>query len=418
MNFWLSASLLDECRHWTSKALSDLDGTGHDEQEMLLRSGLGRSSMFTQGMTSVTHTSLSRSLSIAEARGSTEYQKQTVHGLWWLSLRTMELRKALEVGRRYAELARSDTDLAAAHTGNLMIGISLSYLGEYGEATSALELVIRDYPVALRHRDITWLSIDPPAVALCHLCVCLFSRGLIDAGIRAAERSIEEVRQVGQPFAVCLALAQPAGLLLPEVGAFDTAERHIAAMWELADRHALDSFRAYAVCAKGRVLFMRGDPDAGAAALRCGLAQMEEAGYRLVHPIFRGYLAEALTAAGNADEGLTEAEAALRDAEQMDYMRFVPELLRIHGSVIARRQPEDPAAEQMFRRAIDLARRQQALYWELRAALSLAELWQTQGRLAEARATLAPIYQRFTEGLATPVLVRAGALLRATAGGI
>jgi non-specific serine/threonine protein kinase len=262
------------------------------------------------------------------------------------------------------------------------------------------------------------LCTDPYAAAVGHLSTCLFSCGLIDGAILAAERSIEEARRVGQPINLCLALARTTGLLFPEIGAFDAAERDIATMLELADRHALDTYRARAVCAKGRVLFMRGDPASGAAALRSGLAQMEKAGYRLVGPIFRGYLAEALTAAGNADEGLAEAEAGLREAEQMEYMRFVPELLRIRGSVIAHRQPGDPAAEQMFRHAIDLALRQQALYWELRAVLSLAELWQTQGRLAEAHALLAPIYQRFTEGFAAPVLVRANALLQATGDGI
>jgi non-specific serine/threonine protein kinase len=211
-------------------------------------------------------------------------------------------------------------------------------------------------------------------------------------------------------------MTRPAGLLLPEVGAFDTAARHIAAILEQADRHALGTFRALAACATGRMLFMRGNPDAGAAALRSGLMQMEATGYRSLQTIFRGYFAEALSAAGNPDEGLAEAEAALRFAEQTEYMRFVPELLCIHGSLMALRQPDDAATEQIFLRAIDLSRQQQASYWELRAALGLAECWQTQGRQAEAYALLAPIYRRFTDGFAAPVLVRANALLRATEG--
>ena len=125
--------------------------------------------------------------------------------------------------------------------------------------------------------------------------------------------------------------------------------------------------------------------------------------------------AEALIASGNADEGLAEVEAALRYAEQTEYMRFVPELLRIQGSVIAHSQPGNPKAEQILLRAIDLSQRQGALYWELRAALALGEHWKMQGRRREAYALLSPIYQRFTEGFATPVLIRANALLRATA---
>ncbi len=165
------------------------------------------------------------------------------------------------------------------------------------------------------------------------------------------------------------------------------------------------------------MLFMRGDPASGAAALRSGLAQMEATGYRSLQTIFRGYFAEALTAAGNAEEGLAEVERALHYAEQTEYMRFVPELLRIHGSVVAHGQPSSPKVEQILRRAIDLSQRQGALYWELRAALALAEDWQMQGRRTEVHGLLAPIYARFTEGFATPVLARANALLQATSGG-
>jgi non-specific serine/threonine protein kinase len=413
VTFWLAASLLDECRDWTSKALAELDGTGDDEHEMVLRSGLGQSLLFTEGMTSATQTNLTWALSVAEARGSTEYQKRAVHSLWQISLRLVELRKALQLSRRYAAFAESDNDSAATHTANLMIGMSLTYLAEYVEAASLLERAIHDFPATQRQRNMAWLGMDAPSSAFGHLSTCLLARGTIDAALWAAERSIEAAQQVGQPVAQCLALARPAGLLFPEIGDLDTAERHIAAILELADRHTLPTFRALAVCANGRVLFMRGDPAGGAAALRSGLAQFEATGYRSFHTIFRGYFAEALTAAGNADEGLAEVEAALGFAEQTEYMRFVPELLCIHGRLIGHGRPDDPAAERSFRRAIGLARQQQALYWELCAALNLAELWHKQSRQAEAHSLLAPIYRRFTEGLTAPVLVRADTLLRA-----
>jgi non-specific serine/threonine protein kinase len=412
VNFWLAASLLDECRQWIGKALAELDGTDHDEQEMVLRSGLGLALLFTEGMTSAADASLTRALAIAESRDSVEYRKRTIYGFWLFNARSIELRKALQLGRHYAEIARSGTDPSAMHIADLMIGTTLTYLGEYGEAGSLLERMIRRYPLPQRYGDRARLGIDPPASAFCHLSLGLFSRGLIDAAMQAAERSIEEARQIGQPVALCLALAWPASLQFPAVGAFGTAERHIAAMLEQADRHALDTFHALAVCAKGRLLAMRGDPRSGTAALRRGLAQLEAVAYRLFHVFFRGCLAEALAVAGEVDEGLTEADTALRHAEQMDYMWFLPELFRIRGSIIARRQPDDRVAEEMFLRALDLAHRQHALYWELRAGVSLAEHWQAHARLAEARTLLAPICQRFTEGFAAPILVRAKALLR------
>jgi non-specific serine/threonine protein kinase len=418
VNFWLAASLLDECGNWASKALAQPDGVGHAEQEMVLRSGLGQSLMFTQGMTPATHANLTRALFLAEAIGSIEHQKRAVHGLWQIALRSLELRRALQLSQRYAELARNDPDVEAARTANLMAGMSLVYLAEYVEASRLLERAVHDYSVARRTHDMGSYGINARASAFGHLSPCLLSRGLIDAAIRAAEQSIEAARQVGQPVAVCLALARPAAHLFPEIGAFDTAERHFEAMLEQADRHALPTFRGVALCAKGRVLFMRGDPDAGVAALRSGLAHFAATGYRSFQTPVRGYFAEALTAAGHADEGLAEVEAALLFAEQTDYMHYVPQLLCVYGRLIALRQPDDPAAEQIFKRAINLSHQQQALYWELRAALSLAECWDLQGRRGEAQALLAPICQRFTEGFETPVLVRANALLRAAERGV
>jgi non-specific serine/threonine protein kinase len=417
VNVWLAASLLDECSRWTSKALAELERDAHSEQEMVLRTGLGLSLMFAEGMISTTEANLSQALSIAESRGNTEYEKRAVFGLWRFHMRAMALRKALHLARRYAEFAQSDSDRATTNTSNVMVGISLTYLADYREAATVLERAIRDYPIARRHRDMAWLAIDPPSFASGHLSICLFSRGLIDAAVRVAEQSIEEARQVGQPVALCLAMARAAGLLFSEVGALETADGYIAAMLEQADRYSLDTIRALAVCTRGRVLSLRGEPRAAATALRSGLAQLEGAGYRLFHTIFRGYLAEALAAAGDDDEALAEAEAALHYAEQTDYMRFVPELLRIRGSLTTLRQPDDPAAESMFQRAIELAHQQDALYWELRAGLSLAERWRMQGQFGKAQALLAPIYQRFTEGFAAPVLVRANAFLRGEAPG-
>ena len=69
------------------------------------------------------------------------------------------------------------------------------------------------------------------------------------------------------------------------------------------------------------------------------------------------------------------------------------------------------AAETHFRRSLDIANLQGALSWELRAATSLAQLWQVQGRVGDAYDLLAPVYGRFAEGFGTLDLITARALL-------
>jgi predicted ATPase len=93
-----------------------------------------------------------------------------------------------------------------------------------------------------------------------------------------------------------------------------------------------------------------------------------------------------------------------------------PELQRLTGELLLRQTvPDASQAAACFQQALDVARRQQAKSFELRAAMSLARLWQEPGKRAEARALLAPIYGWFTEGFDTTDLQEARALLDALA---
>jgi predicted ATPase len=96
--------------------------------------------------------------------------------------------------------------------------------------------------------------------------------------------------------------------------------------------------------------------------------------------------------------------------------RWEAELYRLQGELLlARATGQDTEAETCFRQALDIARRQQAKSWELRAAMSLARLWQRRGKRADAHTLLASVYHWFTEGFDTADLQEAKALLEALA---
>jgi non-specific serine/threonine protein kinase len=163
---------------------------------------------------------------------------------------------------------------------------------------------------------------------------------------------------------------------------------------------------------RGSLAAKRGDPEGGLDPLRSGLVEMQEAGYLLFYPFFRAELAAALGAIGRADDGLAEINGAMRFAEENDCLWFLPEILRIKGELLSLHASEDPAiVADLLYRSLSSARHQQALYWELSAATSLAEIMRRQHKGAEARAVLGPVYGRFTEGLAAPKMRQAKALL-------
>jgi predicted ATPase len=123
-------------------------------------------------------------------------------------------------------------------------------------------------------------------------------------------------------------------------------------------------------------------------------------------------LAEAHAAAGQAEAGLGVLTEALALVDHTGERYWEAEVYRLKGDLLLWQSvPDAPQAEACFQQALAVACRQQAKSWELRAAMSLSRLWQQQGKRAEARELLAPIYSWFTEGFDTPDLQEAKALL-------
>jgi predicted ATPase len=152
--------------------------------------------------------------------------------------------------------------------------------------------------------------------------------------------------------------------------------------------------------------------EAGLAQLQQGLADWRASGAELYVPYFLGLQAAAHTRAGRGREGLDLLIDALARADESNEGWFKAELHRLQGeALISQSVREQPEGENCFHRAMELARQQNAGSWELRAATSLARLWRDQGKRAEARDLLAPVYGWFTEGFDTPDLKEAKTLL-------
>ncbi|HEY5868063.1 MAG TPA: hypothetical protein VI542_21305 [Candidatus Tectomicrobia bacterium] len=164
----------------------------------------------------------------------------------------------------------------------------------------------------------------------------------------------------------------------------------------------------------GWALALQGEAAAGVALITQSLAAHEAAGLKLFRPYRLALLAEAYGQAGQCEAGLATLAEALTQVDATEERSWEAELYRLKGVLLLQRLPPDVSqAEACFQQALDVARRQQAKALELRAALSLARLWQGQGQRAAARQLLAPIYDWFTEGFDTVDLQEAQALLDA-----
>ena len=143
-----------------------------------------------------------------------------------------------------------------------------------------------------------------------------------------------------------------------------------------------------------------------------GIAAVRATGAVLLVPYFCIVLAEVCEHLGHTEDGLQALAEAHTLVEQYEERLWEAEIYRLRG-ILLLRQPGTPQteAEACFQQAHDVARHQQATSWELRAAMSLARLWQHQGKRAEAYELLAPIYGWFSEGFDTADLVEAKALL-------
>jgi predicted ATPase len=180
----------------------------------------------------------------------------------------------------------------------------------------------------------------------------------------------------------------------------------------LATEQGFPQWAAMGMSLRGWAPATQGQGEKGMAEVRRGISAYRATGAALLVPYFCTLLADVSDDLGHPEDGLQVLAEAHTLVEQREVRYWEAEIHRLRG-VLLLRQPGTPPveAETWLQQALDVARRQEAKSLELRAAMSLSRLWQQQGKQAEARMLLAPIYDWFTEGFDTADLQEARALL-------
>jgi predicted ATPase len=216
---------------------------------------------------------------------------------------------------------------------------------------------------------------------------------------------------VTQPFSLAQALGNSA-LLHVLSREWDAAEALAAETLEVSVHHGIPDYIAFGGVLAGTASAARGDATKGAALAREGIAGLRRTGWQCFVPILLVHLAAALGESGEADAALETASEALRMTRATGELTWESEALRVLGGLkLATGTAGAVEVEADLRAAVNVAERQGAKMFQLRAATSLARLWEEQGKRREGRDLLAPIYGRFTEGFGALDLREARELL-------
>jgi hypothetical protein len=379
---------------------------------MHLYSGLASSLPYTTSVASEIGAAWERALNIAEELGEAEYQLRALWGLWDHHIIDGQYRVAFEFAQKFRALAEHRAALDDRLIADRLIGLTQHYLGDQHGARCHIERMLSRYAVPVR-LDIIRFRSDQRVQARVCLARVLWLLGLPDQAVRTAQSSVEDARAIDHAISQCYALALAACPVAFWVGDLAAVERYTRMLLDDSTRHRLAIWHPWGRSFEGALLIERSDAIAGLQSLRAGLDEHGGPSLAARFLTFQGILADALSRVGQVSQGLAAIDEGLDWSHRTKGRWAVAELLRIKGELFLSqgRSAAAMAAEDHFRQALDWARRQGALSWELRAATSLARLWRRQGRGKEGFELLAPVYDRFTEGFETADLRAAKALI-------
>ncbi len=234
--------------------------------------------------------------------------------------------------------------------------------------------------------------------------------GYPDQALRQLDEAMNIARKLGHPHTLAFVLMIACELSW-FLGNFPRIDKDTEEIVPFSEKNGFIYIAAHGYFYRGERAVREGKVKEGIAQMRQGLAIMEATGTLVCFSRLRARIAEACRKAGDLEEGLSAVDWAFEAVEKHDERYMEAEIYRLKGELLWMRGEPENEIEKYFLQAIEVARRQQAKSWELRATMSLSRLWQKQGKREEARKILEEIYSWFTEGFATPDLIEAKALL-------
>jgi predicted ATPase len=348
-----------------------------------------------------------RARELCEHLGDTARLSEVLYGLWGFHGVRGELQTALGLAEQHLRLAQRKHDAFLRFVPHFQIGFSLFFRGELAPARTNFERAMALYDPQQHSARALVAGQDNVVTCLSHLAWSLVILGYPDQAVRRIHEALTRAQELAHPYSLVYALIH-AFTIHQHRRDVSAVQEHVEAMMAICEEQEFAFWLAVGKFYEGWVLIARGYGEEGIAQMHPGIAPSE----RLMAPYFRALLAEAHATIGQTVEGWAVLAEALAEVDQGEGRFYAAELHRLKGELLLRQAMTNaPQAEACFQQAFDLARRAQAKWWELRAAMSLGRLWQHQSKRDAARQLLAEAYSWFTEGFETADLREARALL-------
>jgi class 3 adenylate cyclase/predicted ATPase len=417
------------------------------QRELLLQLALGPALIAVKGLAALeVERAYTRARELCDLLDDPPELFPALWGLWAVHLVRAELRRASELAEQLLRRAQSANDPVRVIYARMARGSTSYFMGEFVVAREHFEIAISLYDPE-RHRPLAFRygGADAGVRCLSYAAWTLWQLGYPDQALNRAREALELARALSHPFG--LAWAEVFVDVLRQLrGEIRATQETAEGLSALSAEHGLADFFAFATILHGWAMVAQDYNEEGIAKIQEGLAATRATGAELVSAYFLCLLAEARMDTGHFDDALSALTEALAAADENEDRFYEAETHRLKGELLLKRHAEEKGnltgeatrsayksrrpphqsnlqiahrnadsnatrAQNCFERAIEVARKQSAKSFELRAATSLARLLASQGRRDEACTLLAEIYRWFTEGFDTHDLKDAKALL-------
>ena len=316
-----------------------------------------------------------------------------------------------DFAEQFLTLARRQTSTAPLLMAHRVTGFSFLMIGETKRGLAHQDEALAIYNSADHAPLGTRFGQDARVSVLCQRSWSLWTLGYPTRALADAKEAVRYAREIGHAGSLMYGLFHAA---VPHVfsGDYSTANALLDHLAVLAREKDATLWNAGTKFMRAWIVGQSRATTDAVSAIAAGIKAWQSADATVWLPRLLSDQAAAYAELAQFDEAWASVSGALHRIETTNERWLEPEANRIAGEIALRSpEPDTPKAEAYFERALSVARQQQAKSWELRASMSLARLWRSQGKVQEARELLAPVYGWFTEGFDTRDLKEAKALL-------